>query len=174
MLTIASFDGAPPLNGERRGETKVKKSVNGKVLPFDGTPSACRKSVPVTEETSDWRERPCDKTLGWLIEHNQMAAYAANQFINITRAGLGVAYFDACGSVLSALDEVFARYPHDKELSDRLEADLARTQEIILLVRNLPPTDESMRALVRIYHILDEREKELAIPSITTPDQQGA
>lgn len=67
-----------------------------------------------------------------------MATYAANQFINITRAGLGMAYFDASFSVLRTLDEVFECYPHDKELSDRLEG-LAQTQKIIILLRNLPP-----------------------------------
>lgn len=151
----------------------MKRNAKGKVLAFDGAPSAGRKAVPVPKGASDWRERPCDKTLGWLIEHNQMATYAANQFINITRAGLGMAYFDASGSILSMLDDVFERYPHDKELSDRLKADLARTQRIVLLLRNLPPTDESMRALVRIFHILDQREKELAIPSITSPSREG-
>jgi hypothetical protein len=163
--------GGQKANAERREDEKGRKA---KVLAFYGAPGARRKAVPVTEGTSDWRERPCDKTLGWLIEHNQMATYAANQFINITPAGLGMAYFDASGPVLSALAEVFERYPHDKELCDRLKRDLARTQRIILLLRNLPPTDESMRALVRIYHILEDSEKELAIPSITSPSREEA
>lgn len=142
-----------------------------KVLQFDRVTSkpqkrAGKSSKKTTAVASDWKERPCTKSLGWIIEQNQMANYLVSHVMKITTTGQGMSYFDVCGLILAELDKVFLDFPHSKEVRELLDGPLARTQKIIVLLSNLPATDEAMGVLSFIYRTLTARQEQLQIPTL--------
>jgi hypothetical protein len=112
-----------------------------------------------------WSQMRCEKTLGWVIEFNVIAAIVRAKLTKIMDNDL-FEDFRAEGVELTAIfDRVFAAYP-DSDLDRFVKGLPSWAYKLAIRLDYLPPNDAGFQALQRSQKILEMRSEELKGPHV--------
>jgi hypothetical protein len=140
----------------------MKTGAKGKVLAFDSAPSAGRKALPVPKGASDWREFPCDKTLGWLIGFQHVIGALSCRLRGISSMRADNDFAEVMQRIECELLSFIRCFEGLEEKPEDGQPDSDLLTRVVLNIRIVPPvSDAAYEMLYRFDDLLRTRQEEL-------------